>query len=372
MFLLFVYIVLIFWGLVKPKSRISFGILAGYLWFLFGWSYGNADWMIYVNRYNNYESLSSHTEWLFTFCQKVGHLIHLDYRMYLILVSGICLCLIYKTILDLSQRPAMVLALYAVFCFPIDVTQVRFFMAFAIAVFGFRYMFAYIQSRQRKDLVKWCLCVFFASGIHMAIVVVLLYLIPILWGNRIAAIVMLVTNILLITLSTFQARIFALIGYFLGSEKESLVMSKATQYNLNTIKFVWFKTLFIFVGFLVCYWLITYLWSVKKIDTSYQNKGVLADVILGVNFITMIVIGLITVTTDFYRVQQVTVFLNYIFYSCSMYPAPKSRMATNKLNFVLTSIMLLFAVGALYNLVLRTTNYETVFIPLFYNNVLFN
>lgn len=372
MFLLFIYIILIVIGLIRPKSRMCFGILAGYLWFLFGWSSGNADWEIYITRYNNYESLSSHTEWLFTLCQKISHLLHFDYRLYLIIISGICLYLIYKTIIDLSPRPAMVLALYAIFCFPIDVTQVRFFMAFTIAVFGLRYLFSYIRSKQRKDLVKWVICIVIASGMHMAIAVVLLFIVPILWGYKIATVVMLTTNVLLVTFSTFQSRIFALIGYFLSSDKADLIINRSTQYNLNTIKFVWFKTIFIFVGFMICLWLIIYLRRREKTDTSFQSKNEMVQVVLGINSITMIVMGLITVTTDFYRVQQVTVFLNYIFYSCSMFPSPKNRMSANKFNLILTSIIAMFAVGALYNLVLRTENYETVFLPLFYNNVLFH
>lgn len=371
MLLITVYLTLIVINLYKRKSKIYFFILLGYLWILFGWSNGNADWNIYINRYNNFNEMSSITEWLFTELIKLGHKLQMDYRMFLITISGICLILIAKTILELSPEPGLVLALYAIFCFPMDVTQVRFFVAFSIICFGIKYLFEYKRKKMVSSLIKWLISLFLAINIHMSVCVLLVLLIPIYFNRKIIFIFTICFNMLFILVSSLKTRIFSFISLIMGNDKANIVMMAASKYDFEKIKFVWFKTIFIFLGFLLIYLYIKYCFKSKKNILAITNDDKLLNLefVFDCNIISLILIGLITVTTDFYRIQQIIVMMNYLVYS--QYLSNRVRGKLKVKNIIIIGIALIFAFGALYNLVLRSSNYQTVFIPLFNNNVLF-
>lgn len=367
MALLVTYILLITLNLYKRKSKIAFTILLVYLWILFGWSSGNADWHVYTGRYLNYDSLSSMTEPLFTLLIKGGHLLGLDYRGFLVLLSGICLLMIGKTILDFSEYPGFVLALYAIFSFPIDVTQVRFFTASAIIWFGFRYMFLYHIKRKKTDLLKWVISVILASCVHLAVCAVLILLVPLHCKRRTTITVTAIADLLMLLFSGFKKTFFRLISMWSAGKLE-IIMSQSSEYTWGTIRFVWFKMLVIFVGFLVVYiglkyFKVRYDTEFSKNDAAIKNL----DFTLDCNIIIMILIGLVTFTTDFYRIQQVVVFQNYFALSAALLPTIRGKARKQNLLIVLVSVV--FSVLALYYLVLRGSNYDTVFYPIFYNNV---
>lgn len=375
MILLVLYIVLIFINLNYRKSKLCFLSLLLYMWLLFGWSYGNADWNIYTNRYNNFEELSSRTEWLFTTLVRGGHFLGMEYRGFLIVISGVCLLLLAKTMFDLSSEPGLVLSLYAIFCFPMDITQVRFFIAFSVVCFGFRYLFKYKEKKQKKLLIKWIITVVVACNIHLLTILTLVLLIPVFFKRKVTIIVTVAVNIIFILAGSLNSKVFNLIALFLGEGKASLVMNQASKYNASTVSYVWFKTIFIFVGFLAVYFCIMYFF--KKYDKKYgialkADKKILDSQLaftMDCNIIILVIMGLITVTTDFYRVQQIIVFMNYLIYSNYLQPHEKGKWKKNNLIIIVPAV--LFAFGALYNLLLNSGNLKTVFLPMFYNNVIF-
>ncbi len=369
MFLLILSTALVFINLIFRKSKICFSALLLDLWVLFGWSYGNADWLIYTNRYNNYEALSSRTEWLFTVLVKGGHALNLDYRGFLIIISAICLLLMAKTIWDYAAEPGLPLALYAIFCFPMDVTQVRFFIAFAVACFGLRFLFKFNEEKERKQLIFFIATVLVATSIHMVTILTLVLLIPVFFNRKITIAITVGVNILFLLVSSLSSQIFALIGMFLGQTKAEFVMAQAEKYDRGTIIYVWFKTLLIFAGFLAIYFCIKYF--MKKYSEFAEDKKIYnkqLEFTMDCNIIVLVILGLITVTTDFYRLQQIVVFMNYLVYSDYLRQTKFGKVKLN--NLIIVSLAVGFAFIALYNLVLSNPNYEVVFKPLFYNNVL--
>lgn len=375
MILLVLYIVLIFINLNYRKSKLCFWSLLLYMWLLFGWSYGNADWNIYTNRYNNFEELSSRTEVLFTALVRGGHFLGMEYRGFLILISGVCLLLLAKTMFDLSSEPGLVLSLYAIFCFPMDITQVRFFIAFSVVCFGFRYLFKYKETKQKKILIKWIVTVVVAFNIHMLTMLIFVLLIPVFFKRKVTIIVTVVVNVIFILAGSLSSKVFGIITLFLGEGKASLVMNQASKYDFAKVSYVWFKTMFIFCGFLAVYFCIMYFF--KRYDKKYDivlntDKKILESQLaftMDCNIIILLIMGLITVTTDFYRLQQIIVFMNYLIYSNYLQPHEKGKWKKNNLIIIVPAV--LFAFGALYNLVLNSSNLETVFLPIFYNNVIF-
>lgn len=375
MILLVLYVALIFINLNYRKSKLCFLSLLLYMWLLFGWSYGNADWNIYTNRYNNFEELSSRTEWLFTTLVRGGHFLGMEYRGFLIVISGVCLLLLAKTMIDLSSEPGLILSLYAIFCFPMDITQVRFFIAFSVVCFGFRYLFKYKEKKEKKLLIKWIITVVVACNIHLLTILIFVLLIPVFFKRKVTIIVTVAVNVVFILASSLSSKVFELIALFLGEGKASLVMTQASKYDAAKVSYVWFKTMFIFAGFLVVYFCIMYFF--KKYDKRYgialeADKKILDSQLaftMDCNIIILVIIGLITVTTDFYRIQQIVVFMNYLIFSNYLQPHEKGKWKKNNLLIIVPAVV--FAFGALYNLVLNSINLETVFLPIFYNNVIF-
>ena len=349
--LLYVYIVLIVLNLIKRRSKILFLGLLAFLWILVGWSEGTADWHIYVMRFEEYESVSARTEMVFTFLMRLGHWLNFDYRMMYVFLTAVCFLLIGKTIIDYSKDPGFVLALYAIFSFPIDATQIRFFIAFSIVFFAFRYILNYLKNKQKRYIIMWLIAFLIAVNIHMSVIVFLVILIPVFFGRMVT------------------------IVSFLGNEKAEIVQNQSSQYGMRTIMFVWMKILTIFLGFVMFYIYIKYF--SKRLRSNGVNREPTGSILtinyekcLDLNIAVLSIIGLIMVTADFYRIQQIIIMLNYMVYAS--YLSTTKTMKLNINNLIIIVLSVAFAFIALYNLVLSSTNYYSVFVPLFENNQLFN
>lgn len=370
--LLGIFICLIILNLIFRNSRISFISLALYLWLLFGWSFGTADWEIYTNRYENYITMSSRTEFLFTGLMKFGHTFHMDFRQFLIIISLVCLFLICFTIWRLSSAPGMALALYSIFSFPMDVTQIRFFIAFSVVIFGLNFYMDYINRKNIKSLVLWIGTVLVAMNIHMLAILSLLFLLPLFFNRKIIIAVAGGVTVIMLGLSTLSSRVMSVISSFLGEEKAELVMSQSEKYSKSTVYFVWFKIVFIFAGFLALYFLIKYFMKSGKFNYRLSNREgyeKALDTVLDCNIIILVVLGLVTVTTDFYRIQQIVVLMNYIVISNYMVRVRYGKISL--INIAVICISVFFAFMSLYYLVISSANIDTVFWPLFEKNVIF-
>lgn len=376
MVLLYVYILLIILNLIKRDSKVLFFSLIIFMWILVGWSEGTADWHIYVARFENYEEVSSRTEVVFTLIMRIGHFLNFDYRMMYVVLTAVCFLLIGSTIYAYSKAPGFVIAIYAIFTFPIDATQLRFFTAFSVAVFAYRFIFNYYCTKKKKEIIKWLLAMLVAVNIHMSVLVFTVVLIPLFFSRKTTIIFTIVSNALMVFFSSTRSRVYEMIVSLLGSEKADIVAEQRAQYGMGTIIFVWIKILIIFLGFVLFYVFIKYFTQRNHLhelgnclsDGKYQIINY--EKCLDFNIAILSIMGLIMVTSDFYRIQQIVMMLNYMIYASYLTPSKKQTLVVNNLVIVILSVS--FAFIALYNLVLNSMNYNTVFLPLFQNNQLLN
>lgn len=374
MILLVIYVLLIALNLLIRDKKWSFYSLLIYMFILFGWSEGTADWRIYVDRYINYIDNSSITEPIYTLLMRLGNTIGLEWSMMLIIISAISLILISSTILKLSNNPGAALALYTIFTFPMDISQIRFCVAFSIVVFGFRFLYEYNKTRKKTELIKWIVAVLIASGVHLVCITMLILILACNLKTKRIILITTIVDILLVFFSSMRGKVFDLIRVVMGDGKFDIVYAQAQRYDIDTIVRVWYRTFFIFIGFILVYLYIKYVLPkgvIVNIKESEKQKFLDIDTALKCNVIALVAIGLIAVTTDFYRIQQVIVMANYIVYSNYLTKA-STKYRIRKSNLIIVSIGLIFAFGALYNLVLNSTNYQTVFLPIFENNTFFN
>ena len=138
--LLGITVVLICLCLNYRKSQVLAFILQIWLWVLYAWSSGTADFSIYENRYNLYGARISYTEPIYTTIVRIAHYFKLDFRSFMIVSVLIAMFLMYKTANDFSINVGEVIGLYAIFPFVMDVTIMRYFIAQSIIIYGFRFL----------------------------------------------------------------------------------------------------------------------------------------------------------------------------------------------------------------------------------------
>lgn len=370
--LLPVTIFLVCLNLVYKNSKLFFLMLLFWLWILFGWSYGTADYQIYMNRYNFFIEKSIYTEPVFTLIQKLAHIFQLDFREFLVAISFLGLLLIGKTIYDLSSNFGFTLALYSIFPFVIDVTVIRFFLASSIIIFGFRYLLDFSLERKTINDFLWIICVTIASLVHMSCIFFYIFLVPkrlnVFWTCMVTLIFS-----FLVFLSVKLGYLSTMLSFF-SLEKYEILLSVTTLYDVHRLYLNVFRVSFIFIQFVIVsilYWL-----GEKRVNFIATSKlavhfGIDNIIQTGIKFnvITLLVLPLLLYSVDFFRIQLVLMTLNYILYSSLLKPVTKFKI--NMMNFTVSLIISLFLILNLYFLVLGNGNINTVFKPLFSENILF-
>ena len=364
MALFVIYILLIAVCIIKRRSKLCFSVLLIYLWILCGWSSGNADWTIYLNRYENYLDQSGMTEPLFTMMIKLGHSVGADYRHFLIVISAMCLLLIGFTFRKLSDNPGLPLALYSIFCFPMDVTQIRFFVATALVCFSYVYLYSYIETHEKKDLIRWIICIILAACNHASVLVLLLILVPIYCKRRTTIFTALGINVFVIGFSSATDLFYNLVSSVLSDRKAGIILRVTSRYTMNNIQYVWFKLAISVLGFVLIYFILY--------NRKFGNGNCLVknskEFQLDLNIIMLVTFGLVTITTDFYRLYQPILLSNYIFYSNNLVATKRGH--ESKSNIIIIVIALIIAIISIYYLAGRGANYQNVMLPLFNNNQL--
>ncbi|WP_137655508.1 EpsG family protein [Bifidobacterium moukalabense] len=361
------YITLLLCCLCFQKSKVVYLLSISFLWILFGWSYGNADWYVYVNRFNEYKFRLNDTEPLFTALVALSHYLKLDYRGFLICISALCLLLISISIFRITNRPNLVLGLYAIYNFPMDVVQIRFTIASAIVIFGFQFLYKYIHTKENKNLIYWILFILVSASVHLSTIIMLLTVFPFILDRKKISLFMIIFNIVTISVSAtiFLAR--DVLSFFLTNVKATTVLEVGRAYSATKIQYVWMKTILLFLGFFIIY---IYCRSSKKMQCTLDR--VYLDAQLNINIIMLVTIGLIAITTDFYRLYQIVTFTNYI-YIANQIDTNTQKLKKgyiHKSTPIITLLMISCSCLATYLLSVRGSNFYSVIIPLFFKNTL--
>ncbi len=366
--LLLITIFLVSICFIKRKSKIILFITTGWLWILYGWSNSTADFSIYQNRYYLYESRSSYTEVLYTLLVKISNNIGLDFRFFLILSSLIAITLIAKTAYDLAENYNLVLGLYIIFPFVMDVTAIRYFLASSVIIWGFHYL-VNNKDEQIKNSFKWCICVIIASGIHIACIFFsILVLAKFMSTKKIISIV--VISIIVMSIVLNSTVLFKLVSLF-SADKAAIVF--ASQVNTTRVRLNYLRVILILLEFIVANVLITkrqnqFLFiDNNKLKLKYGNKDI-SSLLIKCNILSLLVLPLITYVVDFYRILLTVSFLNYIYFTLFFFKYKKGIVNISQLIF--NVLLIGFVIINLYFLVLKSDNVNTVFWPVFNNNIL--
>lgn len=365
MILFLIYILLIIAGLVFKKNKFVSIVMLVFMWILFGWSYGNADYSIYLVRYNYYSNnwVSSITEPIFTILMKLFNGLGFNYQQFLIILSIIGLLIYYIFAKSQTENVNVALSFYMIFPLCMDICQIRFYIASIFVYIGFYFLFNEKIS-QRKSMALYILFATIATMCHFGAIFTLLFVLAKKYSKQKCEFIVvgLIAIIFLFEFAGFN-RLSDLPNFSSSFfNKIIYVIRNAEKYNIREI----IKAYFRMIIFFFCFFL-EYLILIKSnINKEKFNKLNLA---FKINILALIIFPLIFVSLDLYRIQFLLTFANYVTFTSFIVPVKIGHI--NKKNVLINSSLLIYSIVLLFILVLSNQNIVTVFWTIFSQNKFF-
>lgn len=369
---IFAMIILVI-DLYAKKSKTLFAITFFFLWILMAFTYGNADYNVYVSRYTDLDVWTSQTEFLFGLLIYISNWIGLSFQAYKAVISLIILLLISFTIWKDARYPNTVMAFYILFTFPMDVAQIRNALATAIMIYFLHYLIIEDKKEQKKMWFtknEW----FFIFGILLATLVhtASLFWILLLVARRLNTKSVVVFTIFFnIAFSTILSpKLISWIASKFGASMRinayvSIAYKSTRDYLLRgaLIRTVFFGVVIIL--------LLSYLVYNKKTGQKlYADNIETLKTALNCNIIMMSIISFMVVyTPEIYRMQIGISILNYIVITNCM--KKSVRLQVPVWNLKLGSALMGFTLINMYLLIVHN-NFTSVMLPIFMNNAFFD
>lgn len=359
-------LVLLIGSFCKRNSKFIFFIFIAFMFIMFGWSLDTADWTIHFNSYTNYVQLTAKVEPLFLIIVRFFNIIGINFREFLIIISFIILTIYSYIINRKCQNRNFVLALYFIFPFIMEVTQIRFAMSAVIAVIGIMQLCK--EKCTKKDYIIYGIFILIAGMIHYASLICFIFIL----GKKVEInklIVICACIIIVIGLFIFVVdKIDSIAGNSTLINKINFILKLNKDKMWQTVVRVSFRMIIFFVGFVIINRIV-----MKKLN---QRKGSckelqFCNLVLKFNIIALILIPITFYTPDIYRIQQLLSIINYMSYGLYFEDNNLINNAKIKSNeLVFSNLCILNAIINLYFLVLSNNNINTVFNAFFKNNIL--
>lgn len=356
-------------GFIEKKRKLVFAILLVLIVVLIGWS-GNdlADKSSYERIYGQTNSsLNDIYEFMF---RKLFYWLNMyDFKfdtwliIYGIIYAGMVAIITRSISKDATNIP---LALTIIFPLAIDAVQQRQTLAMC---FGWCAILALIkEEKKKKQLLMFFLFLIIAILFHTSAVLYMFILIAYFFDIRKCTWISIISAIgLSIVGMTLISQISNLLG--MVYRVQYIIQASSVGYNIDNVWRVWWRIIVVFLSYAVPYYVMC----------QHNKNCELQDFIMRANIAALVIMPLILLVTDFYRVQQVLILFNYCAISDSLTHIEQyndlkkfSIARTNiKSNIMIELITVLFAFFNLY-LWMHGTNYLRVFIPFFEENQLLN
>jgi hypothetical protein len=354
------------------RSKPIFIVSAILMWTIIAFTYGNADEGIYISRYENpYRWLGS-SEWLFSAMINICRAFKLNFVQYKAVLALIYMLLTSTTIWKLSKYPNVVLTLFFICPFIMNVSQLRFGMASAILIFSYRYLLHDESPRignSKRNItendVKFVICVIVASLMHSSAIYWLLLLVPKKTTVK-------TTTIWMLLINAFVLFIFnpSSVGWLLsklGAQSRMLAYF-SSEYRASEYRHIGASLLTtLLIGgivFLLCL-------LVKRKRKCFQCTDDVYE-LLKFNIMLWTVISfIIRYTSEMYRPQEALMLMSYIVLTNSINKSEFLKLKTNLSSFELEiGVFSISAIG-FYTKIIMYQNYLTLWMPIFHNSYLY-
>lgn len=366
-------------GIVLSKEKFQSNIMLVFLWILFAFSYGNADYNIHLRKYTQYQFLNLQTEWLYNQLMVLFNRLGLSYRGFLIIASAFVLLVLFSFARKHTKNTAWVLAMYILYPFCMDVTMVRYTLAISVVYIGLGFLF----EGKKWWVVKYCCCILVASMIHLSSVFCLLFMLPRFINlKKLAKMMVLLSlglNVFTSVLTVFIDKLVNISFLNIGTKLNIVLNASNMKYNFRSVMNYRLKMLLILGCSLMVYYIV-YIWMKRnrvEEQKATQSNIQFFELALGMNLSIIPLIGLLSFSADLFRMQLSLSMVNYIAFAQYFDMREKMQMQREITKVSKTTLMLVIgtifvAASGLYLWVLSSSNITSVFRALFENNTLFS
>jgi len=336
------------------------------------------DYINYEISYNNadFTGFFERPEIGYTLLMKVGNLINLDFFSFRMVITAICLLLIYQMVIKrYVYNSNYILLMYMMYPMIIDSEHFRNFIAMTVFLFSIRFL----EKNLLKDKIKFLVLALIATSIHTAFI----FYTPLIFvnvndKNRLVKGIAIGTIFLTIVafLNNNQVPFLQLILKFFDDEKVIRYLSSRTNFGflipvilhlISIILVYWSRKVIIRKNFK------TNIMDELNDSINYNQKKRVADIefinlVFWINIIGIVFFPLYMMSTTFYRLARNFLILNFIVYSIASNKL--KRGSAYKLIFnstVIASVTLWLVMDLII-----TTRPERVLIQFFTRNLFFN
>lgn len=323
---------------------------------------GNVGTLDNINYIVHYKEIqygilpSNNSEFGFVYLMQLGNKLGLDWVSFKLVMSIICVPLIYSTVKMFSSNLNFVYFFYLIHSFFMDAEQFRNFIALSIFIYAVRFLL----SENRKSKVFYILCILIATSIHNSFI----FYVPLIFINGVDK------NKLAKGVALFSL-ILCLITFLNGNEIPliSSIIMNLGDINSKILKYVNSTTRY---GFLIPFYLHTFNFFVVYTCRKYVYKSDLLNakqikfinLIFWINVFAFAFFPLYMKTTTFYRLSRNLNILNFIVFSIC-----NDALNCNHEKKVYLSVLVFLNVGSwfIYDLLIRANE---VLIPIFTGNLM--
>ena len=367
----FIFSMILVIAFLFPKDKKVTVIILLAMWIMFGWSSNNADYEIYVNRYYNYENMTSQTEPLFSLLMKLFNYLNFSYEQFLIFISFIILNLIIIVLKKNTKHVNIVLFLYLIFPFCFDVVMLRYTLGTTIIISGIKYLL----SDKKSDFWKYCIYVLIAALFHFSFIIMIVFgLVKFLNRKQIIRLLMItfLFSIIFSSLLDYAIPLLTNINFMNIGNKINIVLTFANQSYDSYRTFTYIAKVLIINIF--AFILIN---EIKKDTINRNNTEILTlvDTISNLNLLLLIILPLLIYSADIFRIQLTMYWINYLlvakyFDSQKLYINNEFLGKVRKKSIKILMFAIIYAFVGLFLWILKTPNINSVWYPLFLKNKL--
>lgn len=335
-------------SILKGRGKIFSLMLLVFMWVLFWGNFDNADYLNYKNLYD-YVSYSgvgySSSQIGFVLMMKFASRMGFEYHHFLMLLSFVGIYLISDTIKRYTNKPQLVLILYFLHPFLLDIVQVKHFFAMSIIV----YCFKYLEQGGTSNNIKYILGVLLAFSIHAISIVFLPVLL--IKNMKISKIYKIVILVLVIGIPLAYTNFFQIIA------SRFVDIQRIELYFLNRARYGFF------IQFFIQGLIFLFVYYSKIILERRKESSKFVELVYRTNLYLIMLFPLYIINGTFERGFRMIMILNYIIFS-KFYSTSRKKDKG-----VVLLVILVFTV-ALFLYFTFIPYGDTVFYPIFENNLI--
>lgn len=356
-------------GAIKPKSKKIFGFICVFMWLLMAFTYGNADEPVYIARYTQSGVWTGQTELLYGLIINVCNRLGFSFLQFKAVVTAAQMLLVASTVWKYSKQPNLVMLLYFLCPFTLNVAQMRHALASAVFIFGVRYLIEDYEDKPKRfkitnNDVKYVICILLATMIHTASLIWLVLLFAKKFSIVFNILFTAIINILIIFVIT-PSNLAMIASKFGAADRIAAYLSEEYQTTAwrHYGQIVW--VLFVaFIVFSICIHII----NNKKLYKNFNQ----ISLAFKANIAILCICGiLLRYTGEVYRMQEGMFVLNYILITNSLKKDDYSNYNFYYRDVKVISLALVYVIGVMWMMILQH-NLETIWLPVFQNNYFFD